>query len=66
MITVTVFKSIDDQNNNRNPKVYKGKTPTEIYQKINKEIAHKIPDFYAWNNSVKDGARMAPMLGVWD
>ena len=66
MITITVYKSIEDQNNQVNGKKYSAKTSDEIYTKINNDIAHKISDFYAWNNSVADGASLAPMTGCWD
>lgn len=65
-ITVTVYKSICDLNARRNGEVVTRNTQSEIYEHINKTIAHKIPDFYAWNRSPENGASLAPMLGAWD
>lgn len=65
-ISITVFKSISDMNNNINGEVIEGETVTSIYNIINSQIAQKTDSFYAWTSSVSDGARLAPMIGAWD
>lgn len=66
MINVTVYKSAEDINAKKNGIKVQGKTVSDIYTQINKEIVPTIDDFYGWVGEVSNGSSIYATVGVWD
>lgn len=64
---VTVYKNADDANARQNEIVVEADSLSELYEKMNRDIAPTIPSFYSWGcGDIKDGSTVVAMTGCWD